>query len=287
MSYEELKRELFCNVLNWGVIEEHILFLEKRPLFTNSEIINAVKPYDSKYGSFNATDLYGSLSCSARGERRAGGRGYAKNREQLIIRLQNYACNREELEDGIYWRFGDIALVLYGVLRETDTDYAAIKVSRSMTEGWNVSKEVILTDALLNSYAKMPPRLYHNTDLPGCHSHFEGVFMPGEVGIPIVIDREKEKEGMTGYRLTTTKGYYGAIAAFYPGVKEHLSQLLGGDFFLGFASVHKVVVHPVQHKILNNMKSAILQSNAVADEKEVLTNQVYRYCVQRGELVEV
>ncbi len=288
MAYEELRKEWYSDDKDPEVWENRIIFMGKQPLFTEMEVLNALRPYSMGCCGPNAViGMYEEILCSVRGERHIGGRGYAKNREQLIIRPLNYAGNREELEGGIYWRFGDIALVLYGVLWESDKDSVVVKVSRSMAESWNVPGELLLANALLNSYAKMPPRLHYNTDLHGGHAPLEGVFMPGEMGIPIVVNGEQEREGLIGYRLTTAREFYGAAAVFYPGVKEQLARLLGGDFFLGFASVHEAVVHPVRHKVLNDMKAAILHHNAVADEKKVLTNQVYRYSARRGELMEV
>lgn len=207
--------------------------------------------------------------------------------DRLIVRPINYRYNMAELENCIYWRFGDVALVLYALIYETEEDFMTMKVGRGMLEEWELSDEVVLTNALLNTCAKMPPRLYHTIDVRYRHEAWEGVFMPGETGTPIEIHVADELEGMQGYRLTTTRGLNGAIGYFYPGVKERLAELLEGDYYVGFTSIHEAVIHPVQHKILGEMKAAIQHTNAVFDQREMLSDRVYRYLSARGELVEV
>ncbi len=207
--------------------------------------------------------------------------------DRLIVRPINYCRNAAELENCIYWRLGDTALVLYALIYESSEDFMTMKIGRSMIEKYKLSDEVVLTTALLNTYAKMPPRLYHCLDLRCSHDEWEGVFMPGETGTPIEIHVEDELEGLQGYRLTTTRGLNGAIAFFYPGVKERLAELFGGDYYVGFTSIHEAVIHPVRHKVLGEMKSSIRYINAVFGEREMLTNQMYRYMSARKELVEV
>lgn len=216
-----------------------------------------------------------------------GGAGdYERNSGRLIVRPLNFGNNREELENCIYWKYGDIALVLYALLYDMDKDFMTMKITKGMLEKWGVSDTETLTNALLNTYAKMPPRLYHGTDIRPSYDLQDGVFM-GEKGNPIEIHSEDEEEGLRGYRLTTTKWLNGAVALFYPGVKERLAQIFQGDYYVGFTSIHEAVLHPVQHKILGEMKAAIQHTNAVFDRREMLTNCVYRYSGTRNELIEV
>lgn len=212
---------------------------------------------------------------------------YEQSRDRHIVRLLNFDCNREELENCIYWRFGDIALILYDLLFETQEDCMTMKLNRGMTEKWGISDDVLLTNALLNARAKMPPRLFYGDDIRYRYGEGDGIFMPDDGCINIMIHPEDELEGIRGYRLTTTKWLNGAVALFYPCVKERLSEMMGGDYYVGFTSIHEAVIHPVRHKILSEMKAAIQHTNAVFDEREMLTNRVYRYCSARRELIEV
>lgn len=212
---------------------------------------------------------------------------YERSSRQFILRPLNYMLNREELSDCIYWRFGEIALVLYAQLGDIGKDYVTMKIRRFMTEKWRVTPEKMLTDALLNSYAKMPPRIFLAGDIRFSYGWKDGVFMPGESGEKAVIIPEDEEEGLRGYRLTTTKRKNGAIAIFYPGVQARLGEILKGDYLVGFTSVHEAVIHPANLKNPNKMKASIRHINTVFDEQDMLTNSVYRYCRKRGKLLEI
>ncbi|MBE5865889.1 MAG: hypothetical protein E7292_06735 [Lachnospiraceae bacterium] len=211
---------------------------------------------------------------------------YFLNAHQVMVRPLNFARSRLELEDGVYKRFGDISLVLYAALFEADEDKVMMQVSRNMVRQWKMADKLLLEEALRATCEVRPPRLYRSTDIVDMAGFEEGIFMPEECGEKFCV-LGNEKEGMRGYRLTTLGHVNGAVALFYPGVLERLAELFGGDYYIGFISVHEVVVHPVQYKILQEMKAAILRANVLCDSREMLTDKVYRYCCQQGRMVEV
>lgn len=206
---------------------------------------------------------------------------------RLIIKPLAHPRHREELKTGICWVFGDIALTLYLLVCDAGEDFLAVKMNRDMISGGDMTDEVLLTNALLNTYRKMPPRLYYGTDACRQYNRDYGVFMPGEKGKRIVIHPDDEQEGLHGYRVTTRNGLNGAVALFYPGVKERLAELLDGDYYVGFTSVHEAAVYPARHKALSELKTAIQRTNILYAREEVLTNRVYRYSCSRKELIEV
>ncbi|MCM1552989.1 MAG: hypothetical protein NC092_09890, partial [Butyrivibrio sp.] len=79
----------------------------------------------------------------------------------------------------------------------------------------------------------------------------------------------------------------GALAFFYPEMKERLADLLEGDYYVGFLNVNEVVVCPVRRKILGELKSAVFYANALLDERKKLTDRIYRYSSSYGRLIEV
>ncbi|MCM1185132.1 MAG: DUF5688 family protein [Lachnoclostridium sp.] len=213
--------------------------------------------------------------------------GYEQSRDRHILRPVNCSVGREELENCIYWKFGDIALVLYLLIHETPGDCMTVKLNRGMVENWGICDEVLLTNALVNTRIKMPPRLFHGDDIGVGRDKGNGIFMPEDGKISVEIHAEDEAECIRGYRLTTTRWLNGAVALFYPGVKERMAELFDSDYFVGFTSIHEAVIHPVHYKILGEMRAAIQHINAVFDEKDMLTNRIYRYCAVRRELIEV
>ncbi len=216
--------------------------------------------------------------------------GYEKCKDRLIIRPINYERNKYELENCIYWRFGDIALTLYGVVSDEDEDYVTMKINRGLIEEWEVGDDLLMTNALHNTFKMMPPRLYYCTDLRRKHLWNEGVFMPGEFCediYPFQVHADNELEGALGYRLTTTKSINGAVAFFYPGVQEQLGKLLGGDYLVGFTSIHEAIIHPADSQCPDSMRESIHDINEVFPREEMLTNRIYRYFAESGELKEV
>lgn len=230
--------------------------------------------------------------------------GYELCRDRLIIRPVNYERNKYELESCIYWQYGDIALTLYGVVSDEEDDYVTMKISHHLIEEWNISDEALLTNAMHNTCELMPPRLYYCTDLRRKHDPGEGIFMQEEaVGAEntesgegsdeeevfpfFQVHLDNELEGSLGYRLSTTKGINGAVALFYPGVQERLAQMMGGDYLVGFTSIHEAIIHPAHRQQPLNMKESIHDINEVFPKDEMLSDKVFRYCSERKELVEV
>lgn len=205
----------------------------------------------------------------------------------LTLRPLNYHENRLELKDAVYKRFGDISLVLYAVMFEYGRDAVTVKIARSETDERHISGEVLVDEAINVTGRKRPPRLYYGTELEGEYAPDRGVFMPDETGEQIEIHNRDVREGMQGYRLTVLGHVNGAVAIFYPGVKERLAELLEGDYYVGFISVHEVAVHPVRHKSLGEMKTAIARANILREPREKLTDRVYRYSSSQKRLVEV
>lgn len=291
MTYEEFKKELFRNIsfqedgryfsetgglgyLGRAVREDYLRtrWTGKRLQERNSVEVQVL------YERYKKDGWQGVLSEIWQGKKAF--------EEQLILRPLNYHLNREELLEGIYWRFGDIALALYAQLYGAGND-SVMKVRRYMVDKMNMHPEKMLINGLLNTNLKMPPRLFLAGDIRFTYGWQDGVFMPGEKGKCIVITAEDAEEGIRGYRLTTVNMKNGAVAIFYPGVAERLSELLEGDYYVGFISVHEAVIHPVRCKDVDEMKASIHHINAVYDEKDMLSNQVYRYYSKRRKLLEI
>lgn len=329
MTYEEFKRELYCNLQQAKAARgKEFLLWEKGAVFTDAErtaMLRMINKCDygreetvvredilcvrwRRQGAIHMLhwrirqlfeifkregwqgvlpQMLGKIQVLHQVNPRLSAENYTTESDRLILRPIRYTGVSQETEKGISWIFGDIELALYLLIRDEGEDYITVKVQRTMIDRWDVRDEILLTNALLNTYAKMPPRLYYGTDFRSKHAASYGVFMPGERGKRIEVHPKDEWEGRFGYILTTTKRLNGAIALFYPGVKEQLAKLMGGDYYVGFTSIHEAVIHPACHKVLSEMKDGIRQTNVCFDPREVLTNKVYRYSRKRKELIEV
>lgn len=212
---------------------------------------------------------------------------YVRHRPRLILRPFSFEESREELDNCVYWLFGDVALVLYLLVYDVPENFVSMKLERSVTEKWHKRDAILLTGALVNCMSKLPPRLYYAQDPLNYYDEKGGVFLQGEEGVPIKIDPRDVTQGAIGYRLTTVRHANGAVALFYPGVKERLAQLLKCDFYVAFLSVNDVGIYPVHFKLLSGLREQLEHDNALLPKRQFLSSRIYRYVALRRELMEV
>lgn len=196
---------------------------------------------------------------------------YQKIKEKLFVRLVNAEKQRKDLEHGVYRQIGDIALVLYMLVEEKDNRLASMKIRKEFMENWDMDKEQVLAEALLNTYYLSPPRLYRWEKLLSDPEYDGDNFMDllGEV--------EMKKDAM-GNCLSTAKRTNGAVSVFLPGVANRIACLLDGSFYLVFTSIHEVMIHldtMVQVEDLEHILEKTIEEATPA--KDVLTYKIYHY----------
>lgn len=124
--------------------------------------------------------------------------------------------------------------------------------------------------ALTNTYVLAPPRMYLTpaecTDPP----YERGAFMA--LGSKI-----KSFGKLQAPTITTTKQVNGAIAVFYPGVKEKIASMAGGSYYVAFTSIHEARIHCVNTVPPRTILSSIKRVNKAFDPEEILTRKVYYY----------
>ena len=86
--------------------------------------------------------------------------------------------------------------------------------------------------------------------------------------------------------LTTEGGLLGASAYFYPGMKEKIAEVIGGNYYVLPSSVHEVLILPehgaMSAKELGQMVKSINETEVAP--KDRLCNRVFRYDSQTREL---
>lgn len=205
---------------------------------------------------------------------------YQALKDHLFIRPLNYADHRYELDDKVYRRIGDMALVLYLLLEDTDDgechNVSSAKMYRVQTQPWNVSEDEIWEAAMGNTYLMAPPRMYKKAQDTYKPPYQKGAFMA--LGSKLT--------SLSAYDvpiLTTTSQTNGAIALFYPGVKEKIAEMFGDDYYVAFTSIHEARLHrkdtvsPIQ--VLRQIKAL----NKL-DPTDILTRKLYLYERVSGEL---
>lgn len=196
---------------------------------------------------------------------------YQKIRSHLIVRLLNYDRNAERLKEGVYERIGDIALALYVNIGSIKEQYISSMIPFRAFLEWKRSKKDVMETALRNTYDLFPPRVFCLATLKDLVQGIDSAFMDSEE-LPFDPDRE------FGIFLTNINQMNGAVSIFLPGVAKKLGELLGGDFYIGFTSMHEAVLHKVGMIRVERIRESLKDMNAeVIAEKDFLSEQVYRY----------
>lgn len=199
---------------------------------------------------------------------------YEPLRDKIFIRPLNYNDHRYELKDYIYRQVGDIVLVLYVLASDTHVgehhNVSSIKLPRIVMEHWGMAEEEVWENAMSSTYMMSPPRMYLNpmdTYKPPYH---KGAFMAFNSDI-------KSLSAMSVPTVTTTTQMNGAIALFYPGVKERIAELFGDDFYVAFTSIHEGRLHKKGTIRPREILARVKEMNRMLDPSEILTRKVYLY----------
>lgn len=191
-------------------------------------------------------------------------------KDQLILRPLNYNLHAKELQDAVYEREGDIAIVLYQLLSNSSSSLMTSEINRREVEAWGKldSLEEVFRDAMKNTMKLFPAAVCNYGN--GCE---DADFLKTEFNS---IDEITSPVGTI--LLSTSKAANGALAIFYPGVREKLHQLLGDDFYVVFMNVNDVMIVPKNQQALarlflrsaksgNDMGEMLSQSLFLSDKR--------------------
>lgn len=206
---------------------------------------------------------------------------YEPLREKIFIRPLNFQDHRYELRDYVYKKVGDIVLVLYLLARDERTgerhDVSSMKLPRVIMEGWGLPEEEVWENAMSSTYMMSPPRMYLNPMDTYNPPYHKGAFMALNSDV-------KPLSAMSIPTVTTTTQMNGAIAMFYPGVKERIAEMFGGDYYIAFTSIHEGRLHKKGTIPPRQILERVKEMNRMLDPSEVLTRKVYLYEAASKEL---
>lgn len=198
-------------------------------------------------------------------------RSFNEIKDQIFLRAINYDRNEEELKDAIYKKIGDIALTAYFKIGELNRGIISTKLRKFQVEKWNKSEEEVFQWAMNNMEKTTEPRIYcWQKMIFGLQT--EGEEFMGSTDSTVI------NKGPLGNCISTRERTNGATVLFLPGVAERLSELLDGDFYAVFTSIHEVMIHSVETADVDDLKAVLMHTLSEATmERDVLTEYVYRY----------
>ena len=183
-------------------------------------------------------------------------------KDRLIIRPLNYSNNKNNLEDYVYDTFGDIALVLYAVIDDEESLHT-VKIPYDIFKKWNLDKKVVFTAAMDSTKKSAEARIY--TDLRSING--DGM----DINDNVIL------ESNTIPMITTIRKTNGAIAMFYPGVKEKIAEMFDDSFYVAFTSIHEAMIHKKGTIEPSSIRRNIRATNRTFGKEETLTEEVYYY----------
>ena len=187
-------------------------------------------------------------------------RSFEDAKTQIMLKAVNY--NRNEK---------DLALTVYFNIGEMKGGTISTKLRKSQIERWNKSEEEIFQLAANNMMENAEPRIYCWQKMIFDLEYEGEEFMNRADNIEL-------NKGPLGNCMSTREKSYGATVLFLPGVAERLAELLDGDFYAVFTSVHEVMIHAVETADVDDLKAVLAETlDDMTPEEEVLTKYIYRY----------
>ena len=189
-------------------------------------------------------------------------------RDKLTIRLLPYEENKEKLEDVVYNRFYDIAVVLYITISHEDGVLNTVKVKKSFLEKWPLwcrKKSELFLIATQNVIRDQHPVIGDLTSVVA--DKLESVFLATPESISSYVGAAL---------LTTSQKTNGAVATFIPGVADKLVELFGDSFYVVFTSLHEAMIHKNGESI-EGMYRALDGTNRAFGQEDYLSSTIYFY----------
>ena len=196
---------------------------------------------------------------------------YEVIKERLIIRPINYTDNKYELKEAVHKVHGDIALVLYVKLYDNkERGLGTTKIHKDVFESWGRDFDEVWEAALINTNIDALPRMYMTVT--------ECIKPPYDRGAFMSLNSDIKKIGkMQVPTVTTTRQVNGAIAMFYPGVKEKIAELFDSGFYVAFTSINDARIHHKDSISPRVVLHSLKEINRKFDPNDTLSRKVYYY----------
>lgn len=208
---------------------------------------------------------------------------YAATKDILIVRpihIDAEFYGKYEDMPFMYKPISDIALVVYGIVADKDGILNTVKLPMELIEKWEKENEIdeddVFEQAMRNTEERYKAALYtnifdiENTPILDCMLMENGY-------------RVTELTDNTVALITTMKKTNGAIAMWYSGVKEKISELYGGSsFYAAFTSIHEAMIHKAGTISIDSIRRNVTETNRIFGPHDTLSDKVWYYNAEDG-----
>lgn len=199
---------------------------------------------------------------------------YSQIKGDLFIRPLNKKRHEKALENAVYREVDSIACVVYMRINQKNGDISGTKIHKDNLADWGMDEEEVYKNALLNTYFLTPPRIYQ-LDRLTLEPDYEGEDF---TAISCESYRVSRICKCAGYGLSTSEQTNGAVAIFFPGVAQKLSEIFEDSFYIVFVKSHAVLVYPKKRWNPEVLKKRLKDTfEEDASEEDFLTDEIYYY----------
>lgn len=197
---------------------------------------------------------------------------YEDIQDKLIVQLVDSEKNKERLKKLVYEPVGNgFVMIPYVVVQSGDEGRLRTAVTEDMAQEFGYDRNLVMKKAFENTVEQCEPVFMKISDmfsLPNLLS--ENTFVKEDV---------KPAQRSEMYILTNKIKLDGATVLFYPGMMEHVSEILEDDYYVLPSSLHETIIVPKKSNLtLKMLQEMVKEVNEEAVEpKDILSDKVLLY----------
>lgn len=202
----------------------------------------------------------------------------------LFVRLVQAEGNTEWLEDAVYVEYLDLLAVFYVLTEDAEDGIKSYQLPKNVWEVLELGEaETYFPTAVANTRKLFPEKLW-------CVEHtVRECNVIGAEQVSAVLVPAGEYISQRLYVLSNHRRINGAAVLLYPDLLRQLGEKFGGNFYVIPSSVHEVLLlketEEEEPERLNRTIQTVNEQQV--QREEVLSNHVYLYSVEDGELQSV
>ena len=201
---------------------------------------------------------------------------YDSVKDKIMCRLINAERNSEYLADKPHILIEDLAVVYCVDFGENENGRMSAPITNALLSQYRIGAEELYTVAMDNLSRSSMEFMSMRDKL---------IKMMGPEAAAMIPETEADSPDM--YILTNGNNNFGAAAVLDRDTMDHISERIGGNFFVLPSSVHEVIILPMRDDIdradLENMVQEVNMTQVSAEEQ--LSDHVYAYDSARKELM--
>lgn len=207
---------------------------------------------------------------------------FSKAKDHIICRLVNQEYNEHMLPDVPHTTLEDLAVTYHICVSLEDSESGTVLINNQIFEKFGISVEELHELAVSNMEKLFPLEVISMgvllKDIMKNQMLEKG--MDDVEADAMINDMMPELNHDAGMHIVTNEQrMYGATAFLYPGVKEMLTEQMGGDYYVLPSSLHELIlIKKDEEHTVEELQAMVKDVNDTqVDMEEVLSDHVYVY----------